>query len=520
MRRHQHWASLLLVGILAGAATAAPSLERGMAFAQAADPLNQALQDIAKYEALADKLAPGDVATANRYIGELRVAGNRLRSVRGSSAELQDAIHRFNALNQRIVAIAKMPAGPAASGAAPSTAAPASTLTSSDQARLSRLARAVESLAEDVNKAPFQNFLDAREVGKLRAAVANQRAEAEGFPQLPEVTRISGQIEANAARIDARVAEAQGKNASLGDADALLAAMDARIKAAPVPRPQEFKPDAEPAAYARRLVELQEAVAADKATLDRIEASGSKSQKIGSLRHWAVVERQRQIDEARNSATQKMDAQVERFLQVVRFQAGTDPNNEDHRVNRLLGPGKYAQTVGEFKSGLAAVAAAASFDAALQRAGGPDRAAQEKALDQALGEFEAKFRTALAASRMPKPGMTDEKYIAIAKQVLANPDYRNINPALRLVINGQSVTHHEKREAEIRPGSVTTTATIYDWQWDEFQVATAESVGDEIYVFYNTLKYFHKGAPTTPLDRWVLSGRFQGPRILAENVDK
>jgi hypothetical protein len=116
--------------------------------------------------------------------------------------------------------------------------------------------------------------------------------------------------------------------------------------------------------------------------------------------------------------------------------------------------------------------------------------------------------------------MTDEKLIAIAKEVLANPNYKDINPALRLVINSQRVTRHEKKEAEIRPGTVSTTATIYEWQWDEFQVATAEKVGDETYVFYNTIKYFYKGAPTTPLDRWLLSGRFQGQKILAENIDK
>jgi len=51
-------------------------------------------------------------------------------------------------------------------------------------------------------------------------------------------------------------------------------------------------------------------------------------------------------------------------------------------------------------------------------------------------------------------------------------------------------------------------------------VAPAEPLGGEFYVFYNTLRFYHRGAPTTPTGRWILGDRFQGVRILEENIGK
>ena len=54
---------------------------------------------------------------------------------------------------------------------------------------------------------------------------------------------------------------------------------------------------------------------------------------------------------------------------------------------------------------------------------------------------------------------------------------------------------------------------------DEFQVTTAELVGEEHYLFYNRLKFFHSAGSTTPTGRWILSERFRSTRILREHLD-
>ena len=391
--------------------------------------------------------------------------------------------------NAPAVAAPAVPAtAPGAPAAAP--AAAPSRLTSSDQARLNRVGSNIRSLAQRVEAAGLPVLLNEPEVTNFRNSIANSRTELAGFPgDAAGVAEEVRNLDAVAAKLEARLSDAKAKGAALGDVEAELGAIEARS-------------------------------VADVATVERFAQAGFKDQRIDRLRHWAGAERQRRADETLRAMQQASEAEVQRGLQHVAFHAATDPAEADHRANRLLGEGRRQAALDEFQRGSAAVETATAIDAALSRQGGPDRAAQAKAMTDGRTGYEAKYRVALAGARMPAAGMTDAKYLAIAREVLANPAYGKIAPAKRLVINSKQVARHEKKEAEIRPGTVSTTAAIYHWVWDEFQVATAEPAGDEHYVFYNTLKFFHQGAPTTPTGRWVLAGRFQGERILAENIDK
>jgi hypothetical protein len=78
----------------------------------------------------------------------------------------------------------------------------------------------------------------------------------------------------------------------------------------------------------------------------------------------------------------------------------------------------------------------------------------------------------------------------------------------------------EKREGWIQPGSINITVTVYNYVWDEFQVTTAEKVGNKYFMHANRFRYYHKGAPKTPLKRWYLSQRFRSSEILEKNIGK
>jgi hypothetical protein len=128
---------------------------------------------------------------------------------------------------------------------------------------------------------------------------------------------------------------------------------------------------------------------------------------------------------------------------------------------------------------------------------------------------------------MPEPASTSEELQRIAKDTLAKPSY-GAGKILRLVINSDKVTR-EKESSEIEIDEVdirlsgdvklSGTKTTTRYQWEQFQVATAEPVADKYFIFYNTLKYFTAGATTTPLNRWLLSERFQGSEIPKQNID-
>lgn len=506
------------------AAAAALAVLTGAA-AWAADPaVIEALGEIAKYEELAKSLQPGDKATGKSYLDKLNAVGAKLRRAPDKQdPQWRDAAERYNALQKRIVDTSNQAAAPGSPTAPAAMAAPAR-LNSSDQARLARVQRNIQSLDQDVDRAHFQAFTDEAQVNRFKTSAANQRTELGGLPaDHPDVAKASAELDQVDARLAQRIAEASSKMGALGDVEAQLAEMDKRIQTIQVPAATAFRPDVTPEAargFGAQLASLRKQSVADMATLDRLEQGGIKDQRIAKLRHWAGMERQRRIDETAQAAGQSFDGVIAEALRKADFHAATDPADADHRANRLLGEGQFEANAAEFKQGIARVETAKAFDAAVERKDAPDRAAQGRKLAEALTSYEAKHKAALDLSRMPPPGMTEAKYLKIAEEVLKSPNYKDIGPIRRMLINSQRVQSKEKKEADIRTGTVSTTATIYHWVWDEYQVATAEKVGERYYVFFNTLKYFHKGGPTTPTERWLLSDRFRATEILEQNIEK
>jgi hypothetical protein len=156
-----------------------------------------------------------------------------------------------------------------------------------------------------------------------------------------------------------------------------------------------------------------------------------------------------------------------------------------------------------------------------------ERLALLKEVEATAALYEANYQKARALVRMPKAATEDAELIAIAQRTLANYDY--VGDVKRLVINTEKA-HRSKETSEEKyddidvslSGTVTLTGTktTYFYEWDEFQVATAEPVGDAYYIFYTTLKYFTSGATTTPLNKWIVSARLQSCEIPKDNINK
>jgi len=518
------YCAIALGAIVAVAFVPVATAHRPVLLAQAESPVvTQALQDIARFEGLAASMAPGDKAAGRKYMTDLGAIGTRLRTAPASDPRLAGAVERFNALQKKVVDTANAaPAAGSTPQAAPA-ATPPSRLTSSDQARFNRVQGNIRSLGQRIDGANLQTLLDEREAAALKASVANNRGDLDGFPADAQgVAEEKANLDTISAKLDAKLADAKAKGGAIGDVDQQLAAIEKRVQANPVPGPQAFKPDAGPdatAALVKSLVAIKAQSAEDMATLDKLTAAGIKDQRIDRLRHWAGAERQRQADETLRAIAQANDAAVARGLEAAQFHASTDPASQDHRANRLLGDGRRATALSEFDRGLVAVDNAVAIDAALGRKDGPDRAQQKQTLVAARASYEEKHRAAIGLVRVPPAGMADDKLLAAAREALADPKH-GASPAKRMVINSKQVERKEKKEADINVGTVTTTATIYHWIWDEYQVTTVEAAGDQHLLFYNTMKLFQQGAPTTPTGRWIVADRFKGEPILAENIDK
>ena len=138
-------------------------------------------------------------------------------------------------------------------------------------------------------------------------------------------------------------------------------------------------------------------------------------------------------------------------------------------------------------------------------------------VEAAIDAFKGKFMAALSGNRMPKARSTSSKLRKVVTTVLAAPKYGY--KFERFVINSD-IKSLSKKVGNISSGTVSSTVTVYTYKWDQFQATTAEKVGDAYYMYANTFKYYYSGDTTTPLNRWILSQRFQSSRILKENIDK
>jgi uncharacterized protein YjdB len=149
-------------------------------------------------------------------------------------------------------------------------------------------------------------------------------------------------------------------------------------------------------------------------------------------------------------------------------------------------------------------------------------------VQQAMQAHQTQRGEVLKTVRMPAAKSDDKELLAVASSILKSPEY-GADYIQRMVINAD-LQNYEKESSETRyddvdvslSGKVTLTGekTTYHYTWQQFQVTTAERIGQRYFMFHNTFKYFTRGSTITPLRKWVLSMRIQGNEILKENIAK
>lgn len=236
----------------------------------------------------------------------------------------------------------------------------------------------------------------------------------------------------------------------------------------------------------------------------------------------------KKIDSTLKQLSDNLNVQVQHVADSLTWYDKLDPANQKDQSNAFLAEGAEAEAHKTLAEKLQLVRAAIAFDQRLQRKTLAERQALYQRIEKTRADYDAKRAQALQLVRMPKAESTDPKLLHIAKETLAKPKYE-VGKIVRLVINAK-LAHREKESSEVEFNKVDVsitgnvklsgTQTTTRYEWDQYQVATAEPVGDKYYIFYNTLKYFTAGATTTPLNRWLLSGRIQGSEIPLNNINK
>ncbi len=524
--------ALLTAVFTLGTASAAPLVQSDPLVKKAADRVTE----VEKGEAA---LVAGDAPGANKLLNRLAWAEKRLGAVvQQGTAEWKAAKTRHDAVKAKIEKkkAAPKPApkpGPAPPGKGPvkkpGTGAggtpPPSTPPSTgkvDIQKLTILNDAVNQSYDNLKLLQFKHFLDANRVNGLRKEIEKFEAKLATYPAGDaNVKIVTSNLKNLRSLYQLGVDRIEADRKTAPEITKRLDGMFDKYST------EKFSLLVEPPynevqlrAWAREVHDrLDVKLPADLAWIDSVSSNVVVgSNRFSSVRHNLTFSIQSNLEGAKRGVSERLDGEVHQGVEHAQRLLKLDPKDEQAITNYILGEGAFDENMVVLRTALFRVGMASILDEEMKRANPPSRKAQAQKIELGIGHLEELAKLTLSEVRMPKAASTDAELLKVAKETLALEKYE-IEGWERLVINSER-KEHQRREAWFEPGTVTSTISFYDYSWSQFQVTTAEKVGDEVWLFANTLKLYSSGDRTTPVGDWILSQRFKLTPILAENVDK
>ncbi len=326
---------------------------------------------------------------------------------------------------------------------------------------------------------------------------------------------------------------------SFDDAQQRLAAIEAELHRLDPPGwlPAPFS-DTEAAAWVALAADVKEGAQSAIAELQMIGASVDLPWTRGTVQQGAAYDHQdlgrlqrlaenhiRRVDEAVQQTNANLRGMFQIQDQELEYFRNLDPANPTHRSNAYLAEGAKERIYGL----LDLHAARAESWAAWQRAFTPqitqataDRIAEIQQLRQRFGQQRIEL---IGQSSLPEPASTDAERLAIARQILAQPNY-GFGRHGPVVLTTAEITDHEREvsRAEIREldvslsGDITLrgTETTWHYRWQEFRFATPIQDVDsgDWHIWWITARKYSSGWEKTPIGRWVSGAAVKGDRIL------
>ncbi|MFN3243660.1 MAG: hypothetical protein ACE37K_19295 [Planctomycetota bacterium] len=530
------------------------------AFAQ--DQLvKQALKKIERVEQALATLPAGDVKAANRLLGDLKWANKRLKGAyKKTTSHWQDANRRLQAADQAVRARAaasgppssgkppasgqptgkqpasKQPTGKQPTGSQPTGSQPTGNQPTGNQPategpvigadfeKLQQLDKEVRNGFHNLGLLNKSFMGDAYRVGSIQKELTGLRKRLAAFPAGDKNVKI---VAANLQRFEDQFTrwreEYAADQAAAGDLGAQLEAIAKKYAHDQLPGALHWPYERDKLTqWAARTAQLLAELPKDAEIVGRARGNAMLRKRANSLYHRVSSALPRRLGEHVQAVRYGCDHAAKDASRVARTLAETDPADRNAVANRVLMPGALERSLRMLNDGLEAVDLAATLDRSFAPEPPVDRKQQRAEIERSIATLRALAKASLAEVRMPaQVGLPAEKVAeltAIAEKVLARDKY-GVHPIQRLIVTSKP-QRKEKTEGSIT-GTVTgARVTTYHYVWDEYRVVTAEKVGDETWIFHNTLKFYHSSDSVTPQDVWILSRRFQGTQILADNVAK
>lgn len=566
------------------AVEAAPSIEAAPALDSGSPEVAAAAAEIARLSAQVDTMAPGDKATGQQYLNELKAIGDRLRGVADKDAAWSETATSFNALQQRVVATANAaPAPGPATGAAPAAQGTAAADPNVERVlrelgfndRNIQQMRGASVRMEERILADMTRIRDLLDQSPGREHPTWQEADIEWQRQMDLLAQkrldaIRQQLDSLGEQIaglddvslvsDQTVAQVRGHLETLAGEMAVYDSYASRDGYAETWN-----------AHTRTAALLQERVAAAEATeksfgdipatVAAIEQRFRETPVPQALREFHSKEAVVTYAESMKKAYAD-SVQAARYLQQVDGRTGQVDKQTIQRLlhwadhdrmrqideslretrNHLDGHWAQYQGVIDFR---------ASDDPAdpnhranrfllqgrfeenvTQLKEGLQFVSVAEAYERALGAEDDGTRSQQQAALQGALGKYEADFQLALSTMRMTPgtgdsELERIaadtlqNPNYGVNLPWKRLEVGKKAHREEARSEISGNSLITNlYKWDEFQVRTAEQVDGKWYVFINDLKYFYSGASTTPLDRWLVADRWQGEQILEENIGK
>lgn len=380
-------------------------------------------------------------------------------------------------------------------------------------------------IAGQLDRMQLNDYANAKKVEAGRQSLAGilETLATLSAPKAPAVADLSSRVGKVSAIYEDNVAKNNAQQESLGDVPAKLAALQKRFQAIKVPGRIVHPATAETvrqfiAQVAAVEVHLKEDLSYIQSIDGKAALSVGDGNSFRALKGGLQGGKPQELARIVATVNAEMDLGVEHALNTVKFYEDTDPQDVNHRNNRLTGKGKFGEALKKLEGVQQEIELAALYDKESGRANAPDRTPQIQRAAAATEGFKKKFEVALDSTRMPDAKSKDKKLHKVIAEVAARQDSNHKYE--RAVIN--SALRHNKNETGSIRGTSSTSATItvYTYEWDQFQATTAEKVGDDYFLFANTYKYYYSGSPQTPVNTWNRTSRLELGQILKKNIGK
>lgn len=528
---------------------------------QAADPADNdikgALMDLQKYEQQFGTVTSANPSSVKRSLKLLTLTRQRLDgSSNKGHASWKEADQRYNHLvahmNQLIAP------GGSTQAAPPSTTVPTArpTVSSSSassapkqmisqyRVRIKKIARDIESSFQTMDQNGVKPFQDAEYIKDREQRAATFQESIDKYAEFkddPDVVAATQKLAEFTNMIAFGKDQATKELAELGDVQARLKAINGEIRNLNQPEtPEEPFAEGQLNQWLVQLANVRQSAAKiyeplppikQRAYLPEnrltVEQGGAYDIKDVDRLERTLIDLVNSVDQTLTTFTRNLEAKISGIADQLNYFDDFDPSDPHDQSNHFLSEGRADEVRATLNKFLVTAKEGANYSKSLKHDNFNDRAALATKVQATIDNYESNYQKARKMVRMPKAATNDSKLMKIAKETLAGYDY--VGNIERMVINSDKVKRSEETsemdfdDADVSlSGTITLsgTKTTYFYEWEQFQVATAEPVGDKYFIFYNTLKYFTSGASRTPLNQWIVSGRLQDIEIPKENIDK